>query len=124
MAPAYGSFITEAFGFRITCDYVAIICIAFALVYFIFGGGIQAIKLTIKQRKAEQLKNGETELRNENGYFTATQINEAENENEDDARSQYTVDMHSSLSCRMPIVKPADLRLRNSRELATNLRDV
>lgn len=83
MAPAYGSFLTEAFGFRITCDYVAIICAIFALVYFCFGGGIQAIKLTHKKRKAELKASEKGELQNENGYFTATQINEEDNENDE-----------------------------------------
>ena len=48
IAPAYGSFVTEAVGFRMTCDIVAIICFVFALVYVIVAGGVSAFATTCK----------------------------------------------------------------------------
>ena len=42
----YGSFLTEAYGFRITADIVAIICLVFVTVYFFIAGGAQAFKTT------------------------------------------------------------------------------
>ena len=37
---------TAAYGFRITCDVVAIICLVFAVAYFFIAGGANAIKMT------------------------------------------------------------------------------
>lgn len=48
IAPLYGSNMTSAVGFRLTSDYVAIICFAFALIYFECGGGADAFIKTGK----------------------------------------------------------------------------
>ena len=53
IAPAYGSFVTEAVGFRWTSDIVAIICFVFALVYVLIAGGIEAFGKTFCGDKAE-----------------------------------------------------------------------
>jgi len=52
LAPAYGSVMVEQVGFRITCDVVAIIFIAFGLSYFIMGDGYEAFATTIENKKA------------------------------------------------------------------------
>lgn len=44
IAPAYGSFLTEAVGFRMTCDIVAIILFVFAILYFAIAGGAEAFR--------------------------------------------------------------------------------
>ena len=46
IAPAYGTFVTEAVGFRTATDIAAILCFAFAIVYFVIAGGPQAFKIT------------------------------------------------------------------------------
>lgn len=51
LAPCYGSLMVTNYGFRVTMDWAAIIAISFALIYFIFGGGVQAIKQTCSDRK-------------------------------------------------------------------------
>ena len=40
--PLYGSFMTGYFNFRVTCDYVAVLCLVFSLIYFFFGRGPSA----------------------------------------------------------------------------------
>lgn len=37
--PIYGSLMTEYFNFRLACDYISIICLIFAAIYFIFAKG-------------------------------------------------------------------------------------
>ena len=49
MAPAYGAIVTEAVGFRMTADIVAIICFFFAVVYFALAGGLTAFKTSCKR---------------------------------------------------------------------------
>ena len=44
LAPTYGSFVSEAVGFRLTADIVAITCLVFAVVYFAIAGGPEAFK--------------------------------------------------------------------------------
>ena len=54
VAPAYGSTLTEAVGFRVTADIVAIICFVFALVYFALAGGPEAFGTTCRKEKTEE----------------------------------------------------------------------
>ena len=49
IAPAYGSFVTEAIGFRMTSDIVAILCLVFAISYFFLAGGLAAFRMTCKR---------------------------------------------------------------------------
>lgn len=42
--PLYGSYMDSHFGYRLTSDFVALICLAYALIYFTFGKGIKAFK--------------------------------------------------------------------------------
>ena len=49
IAPAYGSFVTEALGFRSSTDIAAITCFTFAVIYFVVAGGIEAFKNTCKK---------------------------------------------------------------------------
>ncbi len=51
MAPGYGAFVTEAVGFRLTADIVALICFIFAALYFVLAGGPEAFKATCKKRQ-------------------------------------------------------------------------
>ena len=44
VAPAYGSFMTEAVGFRMTSDVVALLCMFFAILYFACAGGVEAFR--------------------------------------------------------------------------------
>ena len=39
LSPPYGSYVTANYGFRTTCDLVAVICFVFAVLYFFIGGG-------------------------------------------------------------------------------------
>ena len=50
LAPAYGAFVTEEVGFRVTSDIVAIICFVFALTYFILAGGLTAFRSSCKRQ--------------------------------------------------------------------------
>ena len=50
IAPVYGSFMVEAVGFRVTCDIVGLICIAFALLYFVVAGGASAFRETCRAK--------------------------------------------------------------------------
>ena len=47
---------TAAYGFRITCDVVAIICFVFAVAYFFIGNGPQAIRLSCENYRLEKAK--------------------------------------------------------------------
>ena len=53
LAPIYGSFVTDAVGFRKTADIAAMICFAFALAYFILAGGVEAFRETCKSKKVD-----------------------------------------------------------------------
>ncbi len=33
---------TEKYGFRLTCDFVALLCLSFSIIYFVFGKGLSA----------------------------------------------------------------------------------
>ncbi len=50
LAPAYGAFVTDAVGFRMTSDIVAVICFFFAFAYVCIAGGPQAFKNTFKKK--------------------------------------------------------------------------
>ena len=50
IAPTYGALTSEAVGFRMTCDIVAILCIFFAIIYFISAEGWNAFKNTFKSK--------------------------------------------------------------------------
>ena len=52
VAPAYGSFVTEAVGFRKTADIVAIMCFIFAFLYFVIAGGPEAFRTSFKADSA------------------------------------------------------------------------
>ena len=49
-APFYGAFMVEAVGFRMTSDIVGVICMFFALTYFIVAGGTNAFKKTCRKK--------------------------------------------------------------------------
>ena len=51
IAPVYGSVMVEAVGFRLTCDVVGLICIFFALLYFVVAGGASAFRETCRANK-------------------------------------------------------------------------
>ena len=53
LAPAYGSFMVEAVGFRVTSDVVGLVCIFFALLYFVFAGGVSAFRETCRRKRAQ-----------------------------------------------------------------------
>ena len=40
----FGTYITQYFGFRICCDSVALMCLIFAILYFIFADGCKAFR--------------------------------------------------------------------------------
>ena len=42
--PLYGSQMTSAFNFRLTCDYVSAFCFVFAFVYLFVAQGIKAFR--------------------------------------------------------------------------------
>ena len=48
LAPAYGSTMMAHFDFPTTTDWVAVIAITFAFIYFIFGQGCEAFSTTCK----------------------------------------------------------------------------
>lgn len=50
LAPAYGAFVTDAVGFRMTSDIVAIICFFFAFAYVLIAGGVEAFRNTFKKK--------------------------------------------------------------------------
>jgi hypothetical protein len=43
LGPLIGSNFTQLYGFRIMCDFVALICLVFAIMYYIFCDGGEAI---------------------------------------------------------------------------------
>ena len=54
IAPIYGSFVTEAVGFRMASDIVALICLFFGVAYFVVAGGAEAFKKTCKKQSNGQ----------------------------------------------------------------------
>ena len=52
VAPAFGAFATEAYGFRVTSDIVAMICFVFSILYFLVAGGPQSFRSTCRKRQA------------------------------------------------------------------------
>lgn len=54
IAPTYGSFVTEAVGFRMTADIVSMICFFFAISYFILAGGREAFVKTCKAKRSKK----------------------------------------------------------------------
>ena len=44
--PPFGSYMSAAYGFQTTMDSLAIMCLGTAVTYFVFGGGVQALKQT------------------------------------------------------------------------------
>ena len=50
IAPGYGAFMVEAFGFRVTSDVVGLLCVFFAFLYFVLAGGAKAFKDTCRKR--------------------------------------------------------------------------
>eukprot|EP00347_Sterkiella_histriomuscorum_P019495 403341410 len=56
--PLFGSIMTEYFNFRLTSDYVAVICLAFALIYFVFGQGYSAFRDSEWTNYGEPIKFG------------------------------------------------------------------
>jgi len=63
MAPAFGSFATVAWGFRLTCDIVGLLCFFFAFMYFITCDGVEAFKTTCKNiREAKKTSSDPNEL--------------------------------------------------------------
>lgn len=55
LAPAYGAFVTEAFGFRVTADIVAVICLVFSIVYFAVAGGPEAFRNSCRSQRRSQV---------------------------------------------------------------------
>ena len=54
LAPTYGSYMTAAYNFRITCDVMAITVFTFGVIYFLFGSGVQAFKTTYRNLKRSE----------------------------------------------------------------------
>jgi hypothetical protein len=54
IAPPFASFTNDRFGFRTTVDVVTFMCLTFALIYFVFGNGVQAIKKTVSNHREHQ----------------------------------------------------------------------
>mmetsp|Transcript_27687 Transcript_27687/g.36973 ORF Transcript_27687/g.36973 Transcript_27687/m.36973 type:complete len:109 (-) Transcript_27687:157-483(-) len=50
LGPLFGATAYAKFGFRVTQDIVAIVCIVFALLYFFFAEGYLAFKMTFSKR--------------------------------------------------------------------------
>ena len=44
VAPIFGATLTKAYGFQICCDLVSIVCLVFAILYYICAEGRSAIK--------------------------------------------------------------------------------
>jgi hypothetical protein len=42
IGPLFGAQVTEVYGFKTCCDLVAIICLSFSMIYYVFGGGNEA----------------------------------------------------------------------------------
>ena len=57
VAPGYGAFVTEAVGFRLTADIVAVICFVFAALYFVLAGGPEAFKTTCRKSQEDRRDN-------------------------------------------------------------------
>ena len=44
IGPLYGSFVTSHYGFRYCSDFVSVICLVFAITYYMFGEGAKAFQ--------------------------------------------------------------------------------
>ena len=44
IGPVFGAKVTEQYGFETCCDSVAIICLLFSIIYYIFGDGMGAFR--------------------------------------------------------------------------------
>ena len=44
IAPLVGAGITQAYGFQVTTDVIALICLVFGVIYFALGNGVEAIR--------------------------------------------------------------------------------
>ena len=62
IAPAFGSFLTERIGFRLTSDSVAIICFVFAFLYFALAGGPEAFKNSFRTKKLQNSSDQENNI--------------------------------------------------------------
>ena len=56
--PLFGSLMTEYYGFRFTCDVVAIICLVYSVIYFMFVSGWKAFLLSEWTNYGEPIKFG------------------------------------------------------------------
>ena len=72
IAPLYGSTMTASVGFRLTADYVALICFAFGLIYFLFGDGVEAFGTSFKNMKNVEAYNAKVELSSTRSHFTVS----------------------------------------------------
>ena len=54
IAPAYGAFVTEAVGFRLTADIVAMICLFFGIAYIVLAGGCEAFRNTFRKTTVDE----------------------------------------------------------------------
>ena len=43
LGPLVGTYLTDKFGFRMCCDIIALICLSFSILYFIFCDGNEAL---------------------------------------------------------------------------------
>ena len=50
MSPFYGALVNAKYGFQVTCDIVAFMCLLFAILYLVLGGGVEALAKTCKKR--------------------------------------------------------------------------
>lgn len=48
VAPAFGAIVTEAVGFRMTADIVALVCFLFSIIYFAVAGGPEAFRASCR----------------------------------------------------------------------------
>jgi MFS family permease len=42
--PLFGSIISKKYGFRMTCDLVAVICLVFSILYYVYTDGAEAMR--------------------------------------------------------------------------------
>ena len=62
LAPGYGAFVTEAVGFRMTCDIVALVCFFFGIAYFALAGGMTAFKRSCKKEPRERRASNDSDF--------------------------------------------------------------
>ena len=44
MGPMFGALMTKNFGFRVCCDTVSLLCLIFAILYYLIADGLDAFK--------------------------------------------------------------------------------